>query len=156
MKNWEIAEAQTSQLVTERNAECVKAYKFMVEVLRRCGLWSEHEEIRTAVVRDLRHHPNIAATMDEYVTPFAVVSLGANDKGELSIGLSLDSRAEAMISTLFRDTILRRAFWATSSIASCLKIGTLGGEVLETFRALRELGETEYQKILVSEPPLEN
>ncbi len=92
------------------NRQLEISFDHIVGFLRRMAGMLENEELQGLVLLDHRDNPNVAATISECITPYCIISLGADDNGYFNIVYSLDYRASEMIGEYNLSYLLRAIY----------------------------------------------
>lgn len=142
MKNY-LLEENLLEEQQQVNRQLEKAYFEILEFLKRLSSSFDMEELKGLIEIDHKLNPNTVATIYECITPYFIISLGADETGYFSIAYSLDYRAKDFIGEYALSNLLRTLYRITMNshtsigIEHRIRIHSLAMDTLEIYKKLK-------------------
>lgn len=139
--------------VRKLNNELMDAYEKILIAIQRIQGFLDHEFLRTSVYSKMTEMDDCLATIHQCSTPWCLISIGCDTRGQFSIIYSLDARIESMIGQKFTEILLRRIHDFTTGTANTkVHLGKLSEDCIGIFEQFKKEAEThEYHVIKTQE-----
>ena len=144
MKNYLLEENLLDEQ-KEINRQLERSYFEILEFLKKLSASFDIPELKDVIEADHKLNPETIATIHECVTPYFIISLGADETGYFSIAYSLDYRAKDFIGEYALSNLLRTLYRITMNshtsigIEHRVRIHSLAMDTLEIYKKLKSV-----------------
>jgi hypothetical protein len=152
MKNYLLEENLLDEQ-KEKNRQLERSYFEILEFIKRLSASFEIEELQTRIEIDHKLNPDTIATIHECITPYFIISLGADETGYYNIAYSLDYRAKDIIGECALSNLLRTIYrftmngYTDTGIEHRVKVHSLAMDTISIYKQLYNNGDNSFTKM---------
>ncbi|WP_256014166.1 hypothetical protein [Desertivirga xinjiangensis] len=137
-----------------KNRQMEESYAYIIEFVKRVSDSLDDKRLRTRIEINHKHHPDTVASIHECITPYCVVSLGADETGYYNIVYSINYQATELIGEYTLSALVRGINrymmdgYTNEGIEHRVRINSLAMDIVPIFNQLLEIGENDWTRIM--------